>query len=123
MSFREIWKMPFLCMSRLSPLKRGKNIHKHWQCCLLSIPVLYTWYVTIYMCTSDDFLSVIICSCIFSISTNLPSPPWISLLLCCTLQLFRISDLFELGMFPFYLMVAFLLNTMTNTMKNYLLCP
>lgn len=37
--------MPSLYMNRPLPLKREKNIHRHYQCYLHSIHGLYTWYV------------------------------------------------------------------------------
>lgn len=125
--------MPFLCMSRLSPLKRGKNIHKHYQCCLHSIPVFYTWYVTFYICISDAFVvdgSYIISPCTFSTSpTNLPSHPWSSLSFFPSPSLvYHLSPIIQhiwfivgVRMSPFSLIAAFSLNPMTNTMKCYLI--
>lgn len=40
---REILKMPTPCMSRQLLLKKEKNIHKHYRCCMRNILGLYTW--------------------------------------------------------------------------------
>lgn len=41
--FREIWRMLSHYMNKLLPLRKEKNIRKHYHCSSRNILVLFTW--------------------------------------------------------------------------------